>query len=302
LEDYSIGTHLSAVLAAIQYSETLLQSQDDEIPDYEGKDEEDDYSQLQNPTKTPIISKVFLRALPHSPIIHLASQMCNDPRLCVCSCSKHSSPWRENNNIFIHPDHECKGGLVTPQDLHQHLRSEGDSTHTAISIYLVTLHTFSQGHVRWDPDVNSKKKPHSEEEEKEEEKEEEEDIATALDGNDVSREHVDMNACDHAKQGLETQLASKTYNHPKSEVIDSCESSKNVPDEIEKDVTDVTGPKAIMAGSEHSKNEFPHKNIDMNANDQSKQGPETEIGAENLNGPESEGTGGGNVGTDVISP
>jgi hypothetical protein len=89
---------------------------------------------------------------------------------------------------------------MTPEDLLQHLRSEGDSTHTAISIYLVTLHTFSQGHVRQDPDVNFKKKPHSEEKEKEEEKEEEEEVATALDGNDVSCRHVDMNACDHSKQ------------------------------------------------------------------------------------------------------
>jgi hypothetical protein len=57
-----------------------------------------------------------------------------------------------------------------------------------------------------------------------------------------------------------------------------------------------------MGGSEHSQNEFPHKNIDMNANDQSKQGPETEVGTENPNGPESEGTDGGNVETNVISP
>ncbi len=34
LEEYSNEAHLSAVLAAIQYSETLLQSQDDEVPDY----------------------------------------------------------------------------------------------------------------------------------------------------------------------------------------------------------------------------------------------------------------------------
>jgi hypothetical protein len=39
LEDYSSQAHLSAVKAATQYSETLLQSQDDEVPDYEGKDE-----------------------------------------------------------------------------------------------------------------------------------------------------------------------------------------------------------------------------------------------------------------------
>jgi hypothetical protein len=111
-----------------------------------------------------------------------------------------------------------------------------------------------------------------------------------------------MNACDHPKQGLETQIASETHNHPKSEVTDSCESSKNVPDNIEKDVTDITGPKEVMGGSEDSQNEFPHKNIDMNANDQSKQGPEREIGLENPNGPELGSTDGGNVGTDVISP
>jgi hypothetical protein len=111
-----------------------------------------------------------------------------------------------------------------------------------------------------------------------------------------------MNACDHSKQGLETQIASEAHNDPKSENADSCESSKNVPDDLEKDATDVTGPKAVMGGSEHSPNEFPHNKIDMNANDQSKQGPETEIGTENPNGPESKDTDGGNVGTDVISP
>ncbi len=84
LEEYSNEAHLSAVKTAIKYSETLLQSQDDEVPDYEGEDEEDDYSCLQNPTKTPIISKDFLRALPHCPIIHWASQMCNNPQLCFC--------------------------------------------------------------------------------------------------------------------------------------------------------------------------------------------------------------------------
>jgi hypothetical protein len=147
---------------------------------------------------------------------------------------------------------------MTPQDLLQHLRSEGDSTHTAISIYLETFHTFSQGHVRQYLGVNSKKKPHLEEEEKDEEKEEEEEEgAIALDGNDVSCEHVDMNACDHSKQGLETQIASETHNDPELEVTDSCESSKNVPDDIEKDATDVTGPKEVMGGIEHSQNGFP---------------------------------------------
>jgi hypothetical protein len=158
-------------------------------------------------------------------------------------------------------------GPMTPQESLQHLKNEGDSTHTAMSIYLETLNTFSQGNIRQDPGVNSKKKPHSDEEEKEEEEQQEEEVATALDGNVVSHEHEDMNACDHSKQGLETQIASETHNGPKSEVTDSCESSKNVPADIEKDVTDVTGPNAVMGGSEHSQNEYPHKNIDMNAND-----------------------------------
>jgi hypothetical protein len=71
---------------------------------------------------------------------------------------------------------------MTCQDLFQHLKNEGDSTHTATSIYLQTLNTFSRGHDRPDPGVNSKKKPHSEEEEKEEEewKEEEEEELAAV--------------------------------------------------------------------------------------------------------------------------
>jgi hypothetical protein len=266
--------------------------------------EDDELSCLQNPTKTPIITYNFLRVLPHCPIIHWASQMCNDPRLCFCPCSKCSSPWRENNKIFIHPDHECKVGLINPQELLTHLKNKGDYTHTAICMYLEKLNTFSQGHERQDPGVNSKKRPHSEEEEKEEDEweEEKEEVAASLDGNDVSHEHVDMNACDHSKQGLETQIASETHKDPVSEVTDRCESSKNVPDDIEKDVTDVTGPKEAKGGSEHSQNIFANENNDMNANDQSKQGQETEIGTDNPNGPESEGTDGGNVGTDVISP
>jgi hypothetical protein len=111
-----------------------------------------------------------------------------------------------------------------------------------------------------------------------------------------------MNACDHSKQGLEIQIASETHNDPESEVIVSRESSKNVPDDIEKDVTDVIGPKEVMGGSEHSQNDFAHKNIDMNTNDQSKKGPETEISTDNSSGLESEGIDGGNVGTDAFSP
>jgi hypothetical protein len=51
LEDYSGEAHLSAVVAAIQYSETLLDT-DEVSHDFEGKDN-DRYFLLQNPTKTP---------------------------------------------------------------------------------------------------------------------------------------------------------------------------------------------------------------------------------------------------------
>jgi hypothetical protein len=154
-------------------------------------------------------------------------------------------------NIFINDDHGCKATATTPQELLKHLKNEGDSTHTAISIYLQPLNTFSRGHVRQDPGVNFKKKPDSDEEEKEEEerKEEEEKIAAALDSNDVSREQVDTYACDHSKQGLETQIASETHKNLVSEVTDGCESAKNVLDNIEKDGTDVTGQKEVMGGS-----------------------------------------------------
>jgi hypothetical protein len=98
---------------------------------------------------------------------------------------------------------------MTCQDLLRHLENEGDSTHMAISIYLQTLNTSSQGLVRQDPGVNSKKKTHSEEEERgeEEREEDEEEVAAALDSNVVSLEQLDTNACDHSKQGLDTQIA-----------------------------------------------------------------------------------------------
>jgi hypothetical protein len=142
-EEYSNKAHLSAVKAEIQYPKTLLQNQDDEVPDYEPSDDDDEYSCLQNPTKTPIISKEFFRKLPLCPIIHWVSQMSNNPKLCFCPCSMHSRPWKENTKIFIHDDHECKIGAMTSQELLRHLKNEGDSTHTAISMYLETLNTFS---------------------------------------------------------------------------------------------------------------------------------------------------------------
>jgi hypothetical protein len=107
-KEYSNEAHLSAVKAAIQYSETLFQNQDDFPPDFEPSDEGDVYSRLQNPTMTPIILKDFLRALLHCLIINWVSQMCDDPRLCFCPCSKHSSPWRDTKNIFIHHDLDAR--------------------------------------------------------------------------------------------------------------------------------------------------------------------------------------------------
>ena len=154
----------------------------------------------------------------------------------------------------------------------KHLTNQGDYTHTAISIYLEILHSFSQGHANQNLGVNSKKKPDSDEEEKEEEEreEEEEEVAAALDSNDVSCEQVDTYACDHAKQGLKTQIASDNHKDPVSEVIDGCESAKNVLDDIEKDDNDITGQKEGIGGSAQTENQFSHDNIDENANDQSK--------------------------------
>ncbi len=82
------------------------------------------------------------------------------------------------------------------------------------------------GHGRQNPRVNSKKKPDSEEENKEredkEEEEEEEEIATALDSKEVSHVHIGTDACDHSKQGLESEIPPETQNDPESEVTDGC--------------------------------------------------------------------------------
>jgi hypothetical protein len=73
LGEYSNEARLSTAMAAIQYSETLsdtnLQNQDGFSPDFEPKDD-DSYLAFQNPTKAPIISKDFLRKLSFCPIIH----------------------------------------------------------------------------------------------------------------------------------------------------------------------------------------------------------------------------------------
>ncbi len=199
---------------------------------------------------------------------------------------------------------------MTPQELLKHLKTAGDSTHAVIFVYLQKQNSFSRGHARQDPGVNSKKKSDSDEEEKKEERDEEEDeVAAALDNNDVSREQVDTYACDHSKQGLETQIASVTHKEPVSEVTDGCESAKNVFDDIEKYVADATGQKEVMGGSVQVENQFSHDNIDENANDQSKHQLDPKIGTKNTEGPESECKDGGdtsinvpgdNVGTDKV--
>jgi hypothetical protein len=210
---------------------------------------------------------------------------------------------------------------MTSQDLLRYLNNEGTSSHTAISIYLEILHSFSQGHANQNLGVNSKKKPDSDEEEKEEEEREEEEeeeaakkkqdldeegkeeeerdqeegelaakkkqdsdeegkeeeerdqeegeVAAALDSNDVSHDQVDTYACDHAKQGMETQIASDNNTDSVSEGLDGCESAKNVLIDMVKDDTDVTGQKEIIGGSVQVENQFSHDNIDENANDQS---------------------------------
>jgi hypothetical protein len=76
---------------------------------------------------------------------------------------------------------------------------------------------------------------------------------------------------------------------------------KNIPDDIEKVVTDV-GPKEVIGGSENSKNKFAHKYNNINSNDQYKQGSKTDFGTDNPKRPKLEGADGGNVGPDIISP
>jgi hypothetical protein len=63
-----------------------------------------------------------------------------------------------------------------------------------------------------------------------------------------------MNACDHSKQGLESEISSETQNDPESEVTDGCDPSKKALDQTK----------------------VCHKNFDIDANNQTKQGPEPE--------------------------
>ncbi len=44
---------------------------------------------------------------------------------------------------------------MTPQELLTYLKNKGDHTHTVICMYLEKLNSFSQGHKRQNPGVNS---------------------------------------------------------------------------------------------------------------------------------------------------
>ena len=114
-------------------------------------------------------------------------------------------------------------------------------------------------------------------------------VVTALDSNKVSHVHIGMDASDHSKQGLESEIPPETQNDAESEVTHGCDPSKKALD----------------------KTEVSHKNFDIGENDKIKHGPEPEIGTENQQRPESEVSKGGdtftnktgnNIGTQVISP
>jgi hypothetical protein len=127
--------HQSAALAAIEFSMTLPQTSC--LNQNESSDSEESYVAIQNPTKPFIVSKDFLDALPACPIIHWASQMFNDPKLCFCPCSIHTKPWRDLKNISSHDDHVYKGTAMI-QELMKHLTDKGDPAHTAIFMTLTS--------------------------------------------------------------------------------------------------------------------------------------------------------------------
>ncbi len=58
------------------------------------------------------------------------------------------------NEVLIHDEHRCRGTAMTPQEILNHLKDEGNSTNKAYFIHLKKLNTFSQGHTRQNPFVN----------------------------------------------------------------------------------------------------------------------------------------------------
>ena len=103
--------------------------------------------------------------------------------------------------------------------------------------------------------------------------------------NQFSHDNIDENANDQSKHQLDPKISTEITEGPESECKDGGDTSINVPgDYVGTDVisvTDGTGPKEVLGGSEHSKNEFAHKNNDKNSNDQYKQGPKTDFGTDN---------------------
>jgi hypothetical protein len=124
--------------------------------------------------------------------------------------------------------------------------------------------------------------------------------------NEFSYDNIDMNENDQFKHQPEPKIGTENPNGPESEGSDGGDTSINVLGEyVGTDVifvTDGTGPKEVMGGSEHSKNQFAYKDNDMKSNDQYKQGSKTDFGTYNPKRPGLEGTDDGNVGTDIISP
>jgi hypothetical protein len=137
-EDYSNEAHQSAVTVAIELSMTL---QDTESQ-FNHDSSDTDYLLAQNPTKSKIVSNNFLTALPSFPTIHWSSQMFDDPNHCLCPCSANTKLWREQTNISVHPSHGCMSRKMTPNQLINHLKNKGDSTHKAIFVYLTKLASF----------------------------------------------------------------------------------------------------------------------------------------------------------------
>jgi hypothetical protein len=126
--------------------------------------------------------------------------------------------------------------------------------------------------------------------------------------NEFAHNNNDMNANDHSKQRPETDIGTDNPKRLELEVKDGGNVGTDVisPQEgasdDKSDEPPVLPPKEVMGGSEHSQSKFAHENNDMNANDQYKQGLETDTGTDNPKRPELEGTDGGNAGTDIISP
>jgi hypothetical protein len=140
LENYSNEAHISAIATAIEFSKTLQEAESQ--LDHDDSESDDDYGHVQNPMKAMIVSNNFLKALPECPTIHWPSQMFIDPQLYFCPCSTNTKPWREKMKASIHPNHGCKSSNMTPNQLINHLRNKGDSTHKAIFVYLTKLAFF----------------------------------------------------------------------------------------------------------------------------------------------------------------